>query len=525
MRKSEARGSTFPRGVSFRSFHAGDLRARMNSTPRMAESTPKARPSARWTIGDVLDFECLLAADGLDGENLRRRDREIYLRDIAPVVGEGASRRVVFHRWLESLRGNRDSAPGFAIDHAVRWARALAALGGLILGGGLAGALLSYHGAEPVDVTRFVLATLGTQWLLLTLLILGALWNRRAPVGHAGFHPVRSMATGLVNWLAARFQHLGGETRQTWAARLGTLEKLHRLHSPLAVWAGVVVTQIFAVAFNAGIVAVLLVRVTTTDLAFGWQSTLRASPEAVHRIASAAALPWSWLAPEACPTPAEVAGSRFEPSLGRRQLDPKAARAWWPFLLAAVIVYGLMVRLSLFTWAAWHLRKSLRCVALDHSACNALWRRLVGPEIEAQPPAARPGPGAPEPAHVPRTSQRWFALVATELSLDEPTVAGAIRDRLGGVLSAMQKVDIDLASSATGALAAVRATDAGVVVMVPAIRDPILGIKKTLQRISEAAAGRTTLLLLAGPPDRARVWRKWGATEHLDWDIEIWPRP
>jgi hypothetical protein len=491
----------------------------------MAESISNARHSARWTIGDVLDFECLLTADGLEGESLHRRDHDIYLRDIAPAVGEGAPRRVVFHRWIESLRGSRDSLPGLALDHAVRCARGLAAFGGLILGGGLAGTLLTYHGAEPVDVTSFVLATLGTQWLLLALLILRALWSRREPVGRAGFHPVRSIATGLVNWLAARFQHLGGETRQTWAARLGTLEKLHRLHSPLAVWAGVVVTQIFAVAFNAGVVAVLLMRVTTTDLAFGWQSTLKVSPEAVHRIASAAALPWSWYAPEACPTLAEVAGSRFEPSLGRRQLDPKAARAWWPFLLAAVVAYGLVVRLLLFVWAARRLRESLWCVALDRSACNALWRRLAGPEIEGQLPAVRPDAGAMEPAYVSRTSQRWLALVATELSVDEPSVAGAVRDRLGGVLSAMRKVDIDLASGASGALAAVRATDAGVVVLVSSIRDPILGIRKTLQRIAEAAAGRATLLLLAGPPDRARVWRKWGESERLDWDIEVWPRP
>jgi hypothetical protein len=491
----------------------------------MAESIPKARSSARWTIGDFLDFECLLGAEGLDGESLQRRDREIYLRDVAPVVGENASRRVVFHHWLGAVRAVEHSLPGFALDHAVGLARGLAALGGLILGGGLAGALLSYRGAEPVDVTRFVLATLGTQWLLLGLLILGALWNRAASPGRAGFHPARSMAAGLVNWLAGRLQRLRGEMRETWAARLGALEKLHRRHSPLAVWAGVVVTQIFAVAFNAGVVAVLLVRVTTTDLAFGWQSTLKASPEAVHRIASAAALPWSWLAPEACPTLAEVAGSRFEPSLGHRQLDPKAARAWWPFLLAAVIAYGLTVRLLLLSWAAWHLRKSLRCVALDHSACNALWRRMAGPEIEGQPPAARLGEGAVESAHVPRASQRWLALVATELSVDEPAVARAIRERLGGVLSAMEKADIDLASSASGALAAVRATDAGVVVIVPAIRDPILGIKKVLQRIAEAAAGRATLLLLAGSPERARVWRKWGATERLDWEIEVWPRP
>ena len=493
----------------------------------MAEATPKTRSRSRacWTIGDVLDFECLLAAEGLEGEGLRRRDHEIYLRDIAPAVGEGAARRMVFHHWLGSLRGNRNSLPGLALDHAVGCARGLAALGGLMLGMILAATLLSYHGAEPVDVTRFVLATLGTQWLLLVLLVLGAWWNRHGPAGRAGFHPVHSVATGLVNWVAARLQHLGGESRQTWTARLGTLEKLHRLHSPLAVWTGVVVTQIFAVAFNAGVVVVLLGRVIATDLAFGWQSTLTASPDAVHRIARAAALPWSWLVPEACPTPAAVAGSRFEPSLGQRQLDPQATRAWWPFLLAAVIAYGLMVRLLLLAWAAWQLRRSLRGVTLDHSAGNALWRRLVGPEIEGQSTPVRPNHSAVESAPVSHTGHRWLTLVATELNVDEPTVAGAIRDRLGGVLSDLRKVEIDLPSSATEVANLVRASDAGVVVIVPAIRDPILGIKKTLQRIAGAAAGRATLLLLAGPPERARVWRKWAAIERLDWEIEIWPRP
>jgi hypothetical protein len=56
--------------------------------------------------------------------------------------------------------------------------------------------------------------------------------------------------------------------------------------------------------------------------------------------------------------------------------------SWWPFLLFAVLFYGFLPRIILFSVGIIARKKATDGVALNHAACNRLLRRLSTPVLE-----------------------------------------------------------------------------------------------------------------------------------------------
>ena len=495
------------------------------------------RRAESWNIADILDFEYLLASDS-DGDDatIRARDRAIFDQTIAPQLGaeSNSDRRLIFRRWLTARRaGNRDPLPGAHFIAGWQTLLTFAALAGLALGISLTAGLLHYRGDEPVNVAMFFAATVGVQWLILIVAL--AWWLLRRTTGVLeDFHPLRSLLSGIMWILSAGLRRLPGEQREQLRASLAILSRHREIYGSLATWPMLLVTQLFGVCFNLGVLGTLLVQVALSDVAFGWQSTLRTSPEEAHRIVTAIATPWSTL-PNPHPTFEQVVESRFAYSAGIKPLSQTAMTSWWPFLCYSVAVYGLLVRLLLFVWCLSGLRRALRGITFDHHGCNALWRRLTGPVFQGQTDTpALAIPDSQETSST-RVAGSCLVLLAEELPIDPEILTSSLATNFGWRLQRVLPVQIDHPSGNAAALEEITKSApnlASIVVAIPSRRAPIKAIALFLKNVAAAAGNIETLVLLVGqrngdtfaPVNDAEFahWKNFNAVHHLHLGLEKW---
>ncbi len=493
------------------------------------------RRAEHWTIADILDFEHLLASDAnADDDAIRARDRAIFEQTIAPqtAAAQRDNRRFLFRQWLTARRGS-EALPGAHFLAGWQTLLTLSVLVGLALGVSLTAGLLHYRGDEPVNVAWFFAATVGVQWLLLAA-ALGWWLIRRMTSVFDDFRPLRAFLSALVWMFSAGLRRLPGEQRERFRAVLATVSHRREIYGSLAAWPLLVITQLFGVCFNLGVLATLLLQVALSDVAFGWQSTLRTSPEEAFRIVSAIAAPWSAL-PNPHPTFEQVVASRFAYSAGIQPLSPPAMAAWWPFLCYAVAFYGLLVRALLLIWSAASLRRALRAIPFDHQGCNALLRRLTGPVFQAQPDPAELRVPALDARPTARHAGRSLVLHAEEVAIDPAILTPALQAHYGWQLHATLPVQIDHPSGNPTALeeiAALAPRLASVVIAIPARRAPIKAIALFLQKVIAASGKTETLILLFGhragdgfapvSDEDFAHWQNFNAIHGLHLGIEKW---
>lgn len=511
------------------------------TTQRLKHSDANVKRSLPWKIADVIDFEYLLAkeASGED-EMASSRTREIFQTKVLPALREAGtvSMPVVFRSWLEVQRDAvGQQLPGEHFRTAWQTLLVLSILTGFGVGGSITGALLFYRGDVPVNVPWFLACTLGVQ--LLVLIAAAVLWALRISTNlFDDFHPLRSLLAGLVWALSAGLRKLPGEQRTRLQAIIAKIARRREVYGSLATWPFVVITQVFAVCFNLGILAVLLAHLAFTDINFGWQSSFVRSPEAAYRIASGIATPW-WFAPNANPDLQEVIDSRFEYKEGSLH-SKSAGKSWWPFLCYSVAFYGLLFRgvLLVFAFAKW--RGALRRLAFDHEGCFSHYRRLIGPVVHAE----SGGAGLMIPAGVATARYRAsggdsFALIAAEIDLSQDRIASYIHSAFGWRLTATHLAEIDHPSGNPDALSALAdATDrlASVIIIVPAKHAPIKAVALFLQKVAQAAGAKPELILLfVGRKDAAGFapiedeefthWQNFAAINRLHVSLEKWSPP
>jgi hypothetical protein len=498
------------------------------------------RDRASWNIPSLIDFECLLAADARgDEERLRARDREIFHRDIQPALtpGSEARRSGIFRTWLKARRSEIEGlSPGEQITAGWQTVAMLGSLVGLGMGFSVTAAFLHYTGKEPVNVSWFLVCTVGVQMVI--FIAAAFLWLLRRTTNLLDdFHPLRVLLSGLVWSFSAGLRRLPGEQRERLRAALAALSRKKEIYGSLAVWPFLIVTQVFAVGFNVGILTVLLAHVAFTDLDFGWQSTFISSPDAVYKAAWLVSLPWHW-APFAHPTLPEVIDSHFVYKAVSEAHSPASLKSWWPFLAYTVAFYGLALRSGLLVFAAVKLRRALDGLRFDHEGCNALFRRLTGPLVAPQAGVAalEIPENAPIPAaHVTRPGE-CIALVATDADLDEKELAHYAQTKFGWRLKQVLPANIDHPSGNPAVMDALEksASDlAGVLVIARSKRSPIKAIALFLQKVTAAAGSKPeTILLLIGrkegelrdhvPDDEFGYWRNFHAINSLRLSLERW---
>jgi hypothetical protein len=250
-------------------------------------------------------------------------------------------------------------------------------IAGLASGWGLASAVLYYTGDAPINVVN-ALAVLVFPQLLLLLLWLVAAVPRKLPLFSSLQSALRLLNPGRLAGLLAR---VFPEQRRKSLELLWDSDNALLL-APAARWLFSLWSQLFSFWFNVGLLGAAFYLISFSDLAFAWSTTLNLDNSSFQRMLAALSWPWHSLFPDAVPSPELVDISRYyrldEGALANAPgAAERAARlgGWWPFLVAAVVCYGLLPRLLtlVFSW-----------LRFRHHVARALPRLPGAPELLAR---------------------------------------------------------------------------------------------------------------------------------------------
>jgi hypothetical protein len=374
-----------------------------------------------WKIRDLIDLEYFLDVDdNSDDDAVVRRDREIYLNEVLPVLEkdgspEAADRKTIIRLWFESRRriakdsaGKETLLPGKLFGDSFRLLLVLFLVTGIIVGTGMAFTFLEYSGTTPVNVSVYFGVFVVFQIVLVCAFMAVSLLRRwiRSLRHISLFQPLLgALLAGVFRKAATHVMRgLPAEKRDRLAAVAGIIKGKKRVYGPVFYWPAFIIIQIAGIGFNLGVLAGSIVRIVSLDLAFGWQSTIQFSSWAVYMFVKTVALPWSWIVSPtiAHPTYVQIEGSRMVLKDGIYQLATPDLVSWWPFLFLAVLCYGFLPRLILFSVGIMARKRAANKVDFNHVACSGLLRRLTTPVLETDgrtmanndnsaPPADEPG--------------------------------------------------------------------------------------------------------------------------------------
>lgn len=355
----------------------------------------------KWRIGDVVDLEYFLHLDAearsaAQRGEIHERDRGIFLAAAEPgfKAGQCSDRRRILRAWLDRRRElDKDPAaawPGEMVESLLGSLRFWFFAAG-VLSGGVAGvSFLAYTGDSPVNVFVYLVLFVLSQLVLLPVLLvlsLRRLAGRALPSSSPLYRLIgRFMLRAVLSARSRLEKKLSADLRLRAEKTIGTVIGKSRTYGVLFFLPVFILSQLFAIGLNIGLLAATLFKVITSDIAFGWQSTIQLSPEAVHSLVRFLAFPWSWaMSGEAAfPSLEQIEGSRIILKEGIYHLATPDLVSWWPFLCLGVLVYGLLPRLLLLLGAAAAQRRFLASLDFRQGACEQLLRRMATPLVSTQ---------------------------------------------------------------------------------------------------------------------------------------------
>lgn len=352
----------------------------------------------KWKIGDLIDLEYFLGQDeGNTEADMDQRDRRIFLNKVLPDLKKNGydqplNRRNALLLWLKTRRQEpvrpEMMSPGYIYHELFRLLLSVAFLIAAGTGVGLAFAFLQYKGEDPVNVSAYLGVFVFFQLFLLLLLLLFSLLRKW--LGLLRQHSlvrlflgtiVSGVYTRLITRSAGR---LPAARRHQLKALSGFVRGRNRIYGSIFYWPLFILAQTVGIGFNLGVLAGSIFKIIGADLAFGWQSTIQLSSRTVYKLVEAIARPWSWFLSPATshPTLSQVEGSRMVLKEGIYHLGTPDLVAWWPFLLLAVLFYGLLPRLLLLVAGILVQHKTMNGIVFTHSSCERLMRRMTTPVVE-----------------------------------------------------------------------------------------------------------------------------------------------
>lgn len=340
-------------------------------------------------LGFALDLISALAADQDHSLTKRHtRDRELALKEgLAPLPAQPSARLAALECWWrlggEALRTTTEArSAGAALDRARALGGLALTLLGFVLGSSVTAVALRYDGSAPINLISLlgVLVVLPGLMLLFTLLLLPG----RAP-GLGWLQDVlATFSPG--QWLSAAINRRFPQADLGWFEPLAPprngFETRLGERSAIGRWQLVCYGQLFAVAFFLASLAVLLLRVTFSDLTFGWSTTLELNAQPVVRWVAALSTPFAALWPAAAPEPELVRLSQFNRAAPLDPVQVQRLGAWWPFLVCTIACYGLLPRLLLLWLAQARLKAAERRALLQHPLVQRLFERMDTPVVD-----------------------------------------------------------------------------------------------------------------------------------------------
>lgn len=329
---------------------------------------------ARPTLGNLLDLEALLR-DG-PTEAMARRDQQAgaELPDLADRPRDLAL------AWLERVSNGDRPAVGRRMERVNRLLAVATAIVGVLAGLVTTAGLFSYQRGGRVNVLHLLAVFVGVQGLLLILLVVSMM----LPAGRrrAVFGPIhdllRLISPGAIALSVARW--FGPRARNTTQQTVDDLSQRLSTHARIYKWLAMGYSQMFALWFNVAAILTAMCFIVFTDVAFGWSTTLDVSAQWVHQLSLVIAWPWVGWLDAAVPGAELVEATRHFRAAPFAVDDPQRLGGWWPFVIMALVVYGLLPRLISMTMVSLRLRRLIGG-QFDRLARLDLAPRLVRPAV------------------------------------------------------------------------------------------------------------------------------------------------
>lgn len=366
-------------------------------------------------LEQIINLEYFLHQDAEKSpEDLHKRDRQLALQleSDPSFTPSSVTRLELLAGWLQlreekNFSSHLSKSPGEIFSDSRTLATTLIVIKGLVAGLFAGWAFFAYAGTTPINVLQFLLFFVATQ-LVIALFLLATICCRkflpgsRLPTGQ--FYLLRRLGTWLFSWINKQwYEKIGAGNRASVHHAFGIIKSKTKTYGTLFYWPFFTLAQLFGITFNIGLLSASLVKILTSDLAFGWQSTIQFGSEAIHKLVTWLALPWGWLLPPGVGTPtlSEIEGSHIILKDGIYNLVTENLVAWWPFLLCCVLFYGLLVRLVLFITGRIMEKRSLENIRFTHPPCSALIRRMTTPIVSTQAIKESPKPTTEKPPQPP----------------------------------------------------------------------------------------------------------------------------
>lgn len=307
---------------------------------------------------DIIDAEYFFHLDRQkESEELHIRDRNIFLQG-GNLLGENSNASLLISMWINNQRRayfNETDSLGTIVGKSLLTTKIVLFTLTFFLGISGSTAYLSYSGNTPINIFAFLLIFIGTQFFFIAITTILQI------LAHFSYRQDAKTTSLLTRYIFQKttsfftrslLPHLSAEHRLIFTHNLGSIQQKrgYVLHISRLLNS---VHQSAAISFNIGLILGSLFKITTADIAFGWQSTLQLSDTWVFTMVTALSTPWRWSSHLAATTPTleEIAGSHIVLKEGIYHLSNQNLSSWWPFLVLCLFTYGLIPRVALYCYA------------------------------------------------------------------------------------------------------------------------------------------------------------------------------
>ena len=329
----------------------------------------------------LITFVLQLKADAAcDSTVLRQRDRAIG----QALVALRGTPIAQLNAWLRHVARHDTRTLAHQVAHVRRVLSCLVLLAGLMAGHGTAALVFYYDGTQPINVLPVLSAFVLLPLVLLVCLGMRAMLGKLIPLllGRPGLQPSLSLWCAALMALIQRC--LPQRYREAMQLTLGWSRAHYRLYGRVHRWSLLTWSQVFALGFMCSAIAWFVFRLSTTDMAFVWSTTLDIEPQTMAAITNSLALPWTHLVPQATVDLDTIRNTRYFRAYHRvvpPEVHAEALGRWWPFVLAAMITYGVVPRLLALLLCLWRQHVALRWCLVHTPGAAEVLDRLNSPLV------------------------------------------------------------------------------------------------------------------------------------------------
>lgn len=303
-----------------------------------------------WSLEDLVDFEVAVQeSPRVDGEVGRKIREELRTADQSDQV----ARRWGFQEWLRSKK----RGSGAKVVAVTRFLGLVLLAATFLMGVGVVrGIVTGGTGQSALNIWVLLAGTIGIQWLILLTGLITFLLARYW-IGGLGW--LKELLSAVVRRLA------GKVSPDTWRSLIQGKGK-----QPSALgWRLTRMLQLAGIGFNVGLITGLFGLLWFTNVQFYWESSLsQFGGESLGKVTGVLASAWGG------------SGLSEAQIIGLKDISGETGdedwNAFFHFIFAALLVWGLIPRTLLWGFAVWKERQTLAGLEFQDIEHRKLWREM-----------------------------------------------------------------------------------------------------------------------------------------------------